>query len=352
MERVTAGQFWGYTIMTMTPRRARFCHFFRFRSAARAPRRGRAPLLGALLLAVSLAGCGLSGATDPVLAARVNDRAISISDYQTVLRYARAAAGVSNTPADWQSPTGRAGLGVFQDQVMTYLIQSALLDDQIAKCGLTVSAKDQSAARGAVEQTLSQLRAQQGQHPEYGPVIAAYTPDLKRILSQRDANERTVTQSDAIKTPSAHLREILAASVAEAQQLRDQARKGADFGQLAKAHSQDQQTAATGGDLGIIYPGEITQLGPDFDKQAFAGVTPKHADGCLNANTYAAGTIYVIIPHDNQAYLFEVTQRADRPLKGISDQQTQQAALTGWPQEQAHITQYVTAPTREQPAQP
>ncbi len=342
--------------MMMTPRRSRRFRFFRSGRALRIPRRGQAPLLGVLLLAVALAGCGLSGAADPLLAARVNDRAISIGDYQAVLRYARAAAGVSNTPADWQSPVGRAGLGVVQDQVMTYLIQSALLDDQIAKCGLTVSAKDQSAARGAVEQTLSQLRAQQGQHPEYGPVIAAYTPELERIFSARDVGERTLTQSGAIKTPSAHMREILAGSMAEAQQLRDQARKGADFGQLAKAHSQDTQTAASGGELGIIYQGQITQLGSDFDKQAFVGVTPKHKDGCLSANTYAAGTVYVITPVRDQAFLFEVTQRADRPIKGISDQQTQQTALTGWLNEpvmdQAHITQYVTAPTREQPAQP
>jgi PPIC-type PPIASE domain/SurA N-terminal domain len=318
------------------------------------------PLLGvlplALALAVTLASCGLSGATDPVLAAQVNDRAISIGDYQAVLGYARAAAGVSNTPADWQSPAGRAGLGVFQDQAMTYLIQSALLDDQIAKCGIAVKAKDQSNAQAQVEKTLSQLRAQQGQHPEYGPVIAAYTPELKHIFSARAVDEQTLTQSGAIKTPSAHMREILAASVAEAQQLRDQARKGADFGQLAKAHSQDQQTAASGGELGIIYQGQITQLGPDFDKQAFAGVNPKHKDGCLNANTYTAATVYVIIPVRDQAFLFEVTQRADRPIKGISDQQTQQAALTGWLNEpvkdQAHITQFVTAPTREQPAQP
>ncbi len=318
--------------------------------------RGQVPLLGALLLAGALAGCGPSGAADPVLAGRVNDGAISIGDYQAVLRDARAAAGVSNTPADWQSPAGRAGLGVFQNQVMTYLIQSAVLDDQIAKCGVGISAKDQSAASGAVEQTVSQLQDQQGRHPEYVPVIAAYTPELKRIFSARDVDERTLTQSDAIKTPSAHMREILAGSVAEAQQLRDQARKGADFGQLAKAHSQDQQTGASGGELGIIYQGQITQLGPDFDRQAFAGVKPKHVDGCLNANTYAAGTVYVIIPVRDQAFLFEVTQRADRPIKGISDQQTRQAALMGWLNEpvkdQAHITQFVTAPTREQPAQP
>jgi PPIC-type peptidyl-prolyl cis-trans isomerase-like protein/SurA-like protein len=342
--------------MKITPWRSRFFRSLRAGRALCIPHRGQAPLLGALLLAVALMGCGPSGAADPVLAAQVNDRAISMGDYQALLRYARAAAGVSNTPADWQSPAGRAGLGVFQDQVMTYLIQSALLDDQIAKCGVTISAKDQSAASGAVEQTVSQLSAQQGQHPEYGPVIAAYTPALKRIFSVRDVDERTVAQSGAIKTPSAHMREILAGSVAEAQQLRDQARKGADFGQLAKAHSQDQQTGASGGELGIIYQGQITQLGPDFDRQAFAGVKPKHADGCLNANTYAAGAVYVIIPVRDQAFLFEVTQRADRPIKGISDQQTRQAALMGWLNEpvkdQAHITQFVTAPTREQPAQP
>lgn len=342
--------------MKTTLWRSRFFRSLRAGRALGIRHRGQVPLLGALLLAAALAGCGPSGAADPVLAARVNDRAISIGDYQAVLRYARAAAGVSNTPADWQSPAGRAGLGVFQNQVMTYLIQSALLDDQIAKCGVAISAKDQSAASGAVEQTVSQLQDQQGRHPEYVPVIAAYTPELKRIFSARDVDERTLTQSDAIKTPSAHLREILAGSVAEAQQLRDQARKGADFGQLAKAHSQDQQTGASGGELGIIYQGQITQLGPDFDRQAFAGVKPKHVDGCLNANTYAAGTVYVIIPVRDQAFLFEVTQRADRPIKGISDQQTRQAALMGWLNEpvkdQAHITQFVTAPTREQPAQP
>jgi len=344
--------------MTITPRHSRFfgsLRSLRSRRAARVSRFGQAPLLGALLLAVALAACGPSGASDPLLAARVNDRAISIGDYQAVLRYARAAAGVSNTPADWQSPAGRAGLGVFQGQVMTYLIQSALLDDQIAKCGVAISGKDQSSAQGAVEQTVSQLQDQQGRHPEYGPVIAAYTPELKRIFSARDVDERTVAQSDAIKTPSAHMRVILAGSVAEAQQLRDQARKGADFGQLAQAHSQDQ-TAASGGELGIVYAGEFTQLGPDFDRQAFTGVKPKHADGCLNANTYTAGTVYVIIPNREQAFLFEVTQRADRPIKGISDQQTQQAALMGWLNEpvkdHAQITQYVTAPTGEQPAQP
>src|SRR5579859_6150685 len=148
--------------MKTTPWRSRFFRSLRAGRALCIPHRGQAPLLGALLLAVVLAGCGLSSSADPLLAARVNDRAISIGDYQALLRYARAAAGVSNTPADWQSPAGRAGLGVFQDQVMTYLIQSALLDDQIAKCGVTVSAKDQSDARDRLEQALSQLSAQQG----------------------------------------------------------------------------------------------------------------------------------------------------------------------------------------------
>src|SRR5690348_6893282 len=115
--------------MKTTLWRSRFFRSLRAGRALGIRHRGQVPLLGALLLA-----------------ARVNDRAISIGDYQAVLRYARAAAGVSNTPADWQSPAGRAGLGVFQNQVMTYLIQSALLDDQIAKCGVAISAKDQSAA--------------------------------------------------------------------------------------------------------------------------------------------------------------------------------------------------------------
>lgn len=55
---------------------------------------------------------------------------------------------------------------------------------------------------------------------------------------------------------------------AKAEQLLEQIRKGEEFAKLAKEHSEDRDTAARGGELGLLSPGGSNS--PEFEKAAFS----------------------------------------------------------------------------------
>ena len=61
--------------------------------------------------------------------------------------------------------------------------------------------------------------------------------------------------------------ELVAAAMAEAQQVLDELEAGGDFAELAMQHSDDQATAAVGGDLGSFGRGIMV---PEFETAAFA----------------------------------------------------------------------------------
>ena len=66
---------------------------------------------------------------------------------------------------------------------------------------------------------------------------------------------------------SAHARHILVASSESAEDLKRQIEAGADFGELAKTHSQCP-SGRQGGDLGEFGPGRMVK---EFDEIVFSG---------------------------------------------------------------------------------
>jgi parvulin-like peptidyl-prolyl isomerase len=75
------------------------------------------------------------------------------------------------------------------------------------------------------------------------------------LLSEIMFNRITAPFPTAVE--QVHLRQILVSTPATAQTLRDRARKGEDFGALAKQHSLDETSKANGGDLGWVPRGVL-----------------------------------------------------------------------------------------------
>ncbi|MBI3128891.1 MAG: SurA N-terminal domain-containing protein [Candidatus Tectomicrobia bacterium] len=102
------------------------------------------------------------------------------------------------------------------------------------------------------------------------PRVTVAEPELKARYEQirsRFAVEEQVTLSQIFLKldPNAKAEEAEAAKK-KLEALRDQARKGADFGALAKANSNDP-SAAKGGDMGSFKRGEMV---PELEKVAFS----------------------------------------------------------------------------------
>jgi parvulin-like peptidyl-prolyl isomerase len=276
-----------------------------------AGRRGALALvLGMVLLAAGLAGCGgAAGQPDLLSAASVNGRAISVSDYQTILAVYKAGAERQGQGQDWQNPSSRANLTTTQQQALGFLINLEIAREQLKK---PLTSADTKADRNQ----LTQLRAsfaKPDQDPATQALAAAITPRAIELLAEQSAIQRLLIQQASV--PSYHLRGILVNSVKDAQSLEQQAFHGSDFGQLAHDRSLDSTSGAQNGDLGTVYPG---QYGTSFDQKAF-GQGAKLDDGK-----------YVIIPFGQGYALFELTQKGTTPLKSISDAQTQQNAYNSW----------------------
>lgn len=90
----------------------------------------------------------------------------------------------------------------------------------------------------------------------------------------------------------AHARHILVSTQEQAQDLRQQIADGADFGELARRHS-DCPSSRRGGDLGEFGRGQMV---PEFDKAVFEG---------------EVGTVLGPVKTQFGYHLIEVTARTD-----------------------------------------
>lgn len=325
--------------------------------AGREPARARmarwrlAPLVMAgALAAVLLAGCG-----DPVAAASVNGRSISIAAYQRFLSIFEISAAQQGQSFSAQTPADRGNLSQLQQGALDFLINAQLIHQQVQSRHIAIDAK-------VVQAIVKQLAGNVAGVATSGPTTA----DYKTLVKAADAASKQnfakvdiaalmagqpsladafvlfgydeVEQSQLrahVQVPQAHLRVIEVASMATATRLRDQVVKDhADFGQLAKQNSLDSVTAPSGGELGVAHVGQLGQIDPAFDTAVFG----PSAD-------YKAKTSYAIIPYQGKVILCEITQRTTVALSSLSDQQTQTNVFNAWlavvVRASASIQQYV-----------
>jgi hypothetical protein len=297
-------------------------------------RRWLAPVVfGALLCAALLAGCAPATKSDPIAAASVDNRPISLASYTQVVAVYRILAARQQSASDWQSPAGRKGLADVQKQALTFLENLEIYRAQLAKYGLKADPK----VLASDEQMLQQnIQSQLKQTPNDSSLIAlnnALTPDVLELFAEQDADMRALVASPKVQVPVVHARILLAKSENDAKDMKAQLEKNsASFADLAKTH--DDQTVPPGGDFGTVYMGQFTGL-PSFDSKAL-----------LSQSTSTPATRYLILNDANEWELFELTQPGTKPISSLTDQQQQQTVFSAWVDEvvKPHTTiqQFVT----------
>ena len=193
-------------------------------------------------------------------AAKVDDKSISEGDLEHELR-AIAANGPYLKLVESRQQVKGAGANTFDAAftalALTRQIYYQLIGTELTKRKLAVSPADLAAARDAVVKQL------QGED-----VFKDFPKDYQEQLIRRQAqldvltlslNGQTGSPDDAARDYyNAHQQEfatacvshILVADQAKAEDVRSRIGRGEDFGAVAKAESQDTQSAQKGGELG------------------------------------------------------------------------------------------------------
>ena len=303
--------------------------------------RARMPLLVVVLAVLgllSLAGCGANGSSGSglLLAGRVNGHGISLDDYQRVLAALEASNALNNpqTTFGWQTPTGRSSLVQAQNYALEYLIDAELVHEQIVKQHITVSKRDIAAEEKQLSSGAARIVKQRPGDPAAEAYRKAFNAQLIHLVAMADTEHAAFVAHGTI--PTAHVRVLVLKgsskdTQAKAAQLAQQAKSGADFGQLVQANSQDAQTSANGGDLGTVYAGRFNAT---FDSKLFT-----------------SQDTYMTIAAGGNVYLFQVTERTNKPLNALNDQQTEGTNLDGWihdvvrAQYKANTEQYIEQAT-------
>ena len=287
------------------------------------------PLLGLMLLVALLAGCGANAASDPLLAAKVNGHGVTVAQYQQLLALYRATNARNDFLTDWRSADERENLASTQQQVLSILIDVELMREQLSKQHITVSQKAIQTARDTLNGQIASLQKTNAQSsdPQLRAMLHTLTPDVINTLAEQEAYQAAIQEKG--KAPAVHLRGIETNDLKTAQELQQKAQSGSDFGELARASSQNRATGAQGGEIGTLYVGQISD---EFDEAVFApGAHPGK---------------YLIQHIQNNYWLFELTDLGPHAVSAIGDPQTQSDVITTWLEKvvrpSATIEEYVT----------
>ena len=276
-----------------------------------------AALLLLCLLGALLAGCAPSAANDPLVAMRVNGSPLSLSSYQQLLKLFDASAALQGSgavaPVGWQSPSDRQALGSARTETINFFENTAIIKQQLDAQHISLSQKDIDTAVAQLKDQIAQASAQAKSDPTntgLQALVDAATPDAILLLAQQQAY--TVVLASKGSVPTVQARGILVKTQKDANDIVAAAKSGQDFATLAKTRSLDTGSAANGGQLGTVYPGQFIAA---FDTHVFKDM---RGDGV------------VIVPFTSDYGVFQITGRAMAPLSAVKDAQTQNSYLTSW----------------------
>ncbi len=197
------------------------------------------------------------------VAARVNGQGISLDLYNRQVSQAQAAFVAQGI--DPKSAGGQEALKSLRQQVLDQMINEVVIAQQADKEGIKVTDND-------VNARLAQMIQDAGSVDKLNKYLADNQLSLADFCSQirnnilGDAMLTRITAALPTQVEQVHVRQILVSTAALAQTLRDRARKGEDFGALAKQYSMDETSKANGGDLGWVPKGV---LAPELDAVIF-----------------------------------------------------------------------------------
>jgi len=184
----------------------------------------------------------------PPLAALVNGEPITLAKYQADLaQYTEAMGAIGESlPENYQNL-----------RLMT-LIEQAIIQQAADEWGIVISDEALNIALEDVTRRAEEnggyeawLRANRYDAAEFPNILK------QQLLSTAVIEE--VVRAVPTTIEQARARYIVVNDAGVAQFVLDQARAGADFGDLAVTHSLDQATAPDGGDLGFIMRGWLFQ---------------------------------------------------------------------------------------------
>jgi foldase protein PrsA len=241
----------------------------------------RVLLVPALVLAFLAAGCG--GGDDSVPAdavAEVDGEPIGVAEFEGVLNQARQS--YKNQEREFPK-AGSQEYQTLKNQAVQFLVQRAQFEQAAEEMGIEVT--DQQ-----VEDRLGQIKKQyfggdqkkyEAQLKEQGLTEGQVRADIRsQLVSERISAEVTkgLKVSDAEigayyrknkkqyeQPQSRDVRHILVKTKQQADRLHAQLRGGADFAVLARRHSTDTASKASGGKLTITRGQTVAA----FDKRAF-----------------------------------------------------------------------------------
>lgn len=187
-------------------------------------------------------------------AAIVDGQVISLEEYER--QVASYEASMVAAGQDLTSEEGKQALAQGQMWVLDMMVEQVLIEKAAAVAGVTVSDEE-------LQNTLDTLLADIGQDA-FDTWLAeeGLSLDEMKVQLRGDMIAMQMTNQIAEAVPAmalhVHARHILTATDAEAQNLRNQILAGADFGEMARAWSQDYSTRDIGGDLGFFPKGILT----------------------------------------------------------------------------------------------
>ncbi len=212
---------------------------------------------------------------------------------------------------------------VIAQQTMNEVVLDELIREYATVHHISVS---QAEIQTRVKQDMAQAGGQKtfnARLAQYGLTQSSYMQLLKPALLTQKVEQAVAPPSNA-KTPVAHVRHILIATKPQGKPARTAARAhalavtvlgklqhGASFAALAKKYSDDPGSAATGGDLGNVYPNQTV---PPFNHAAF---------------TQKIGA-YEIVHTVYGYHIIEVLSRGTGTMPAQQQQQAQQQKFEQW----------------------
>lgn len=202
---------------------------------------------------------------DRPLAARVNGQPIYLVDYERQVAQWQTAVLIPSG-IDLTSPEGQERLRHDREEILNWMIEQVLIEQAASEMGIVITDED-------VEAELAQIIAETGGEEAFQARLEQDGLTRQDVLNELRAQligaaviER-VTSAVPTTAEHVHARHILVSTAAEAEQILAQLQAGADFADLARAFSQDETTAAAGGDLGFFPRGVL--LAPQVEEAAF-----------------------------------------------------------------------------------
>ena len=199
------------------------------------------------------------------MAARVNGEPVYLADYERELeRYKNSLESQGISP-DGQD--GREKVEQARGWILNMMIEQVLTEQAAEQAGIMVD-------DAQVEQSMQDMITESGGEDafrakleEWGETYEHAKREVRAQLIGMQMTERVVAEVPE-SAEQVHARHILVDTKEEAQHIRSQLQAGADFANLAKAHSQDKSTRDNGGDLGFFPRGIL--VASEVEEAAFS----------------------------------------------------------------------------------